>query len=58
MYPQYDDTEEGRALEALNHPSGEEYPGAHDSDKKTLADHGWSQDEIEKRFGPSHGGYM
>ena len=55
MYPKYDDTDEGRALEALEHPDGEEYPGAHDSDKETLVECGWEMREVEKRFGKKYG---
>jgi len=38
MYPQYGDDEEGRALDALHHPDGEDYPGAHDCYRECLRD--------------------
>lgn len=51
MYPSYEDSKEGRALEALDHPHGEDYPGAFDCYRKDLEDLGWSKQEIELRFG-------
>ena len=38
MYPTYPKTKLGRALEVLNHPDGEEFPGQFDVFKKIVQD--------------------
>jgi len=53
VYPKYEDTEEGHALEALEHPHGEDHPGAHDCYRKVLLEKGWDERELVRRFGPS-----
>jgi len=55
MYP--DRPKEDRALEALEHPDGEEYPGANDCYRDDLIESGWSEGEVERRFGKKYEGF-
>ena len=50
MYPTYEhieDEDERRSLEALDHPDGEEYPGAHDGYKRVLRERGYDPREYD-----------
>lgn len=55
MYKQYEDNEEGRCKERLEHPYGEEYPGQYDAERKYLMEHSDNPSEIEKKYGKLQG---
>lgn len=55
MYPKYENTPEGRARAALEHPDGEEYPGANDWAKEELIKHGDDPRDVERKYGPMRG---
>jgi hypothetical protein len=58
MWESYDNTPVGRAIEALEHPDGEEYPGSNDCYKKILKENGWTEEEVTEKYGPEYGSWL
>ena len=55
MYPSYPNTEEGQARRVLDHPDGEEYPGANDYAREILIKNGDNPRDVYKKYGEPYG---